>query len=273
MPADPSVLPAVLLTPDDLYLFNEGNHHSIYRSLGAHTGSRDGIQDASFDVWAPNAERVSVIGDFNGWQAGTHRLAPQGSYGIWSGFIPGIGHGAIYKYRIDSRYNGDSAEKADPFATHAENPPKTGSIVWELEYAWGDDAWMAARSVRNAHAAPWSVYEVHLGSWMRAAHDGNRWLSYREIAPLLVEHLLAAGPEGVPHRREVRQCRGAHQGRQRADHGGDLLGVEHRAEAHDAVPPERIHLVRRDRAQQVHDRLPQPVTEKPPSTRNVCPVT
>src|SRR4051794_13747152 len=178
-------VPDHILTADDLYLFNEGSHLHLFRKLGAHVVERDGVPGTQFAVWAPNAERVAVIGDFNGWDDNANRLEAQDSSGIWTTFVAGIGQGTIYKYRIHSRIGGHVVDKADPFATHAETPPRTGSIVWGLDYEWGDEEWMTNRPRHNAPDAPWSVYELHLGSWMRVPEDGNRSLSYREVAPKL----------------------------------------------------------------------------------------
>ena len=182
-----------ILTADDLYLFNEGSHLALYRKLGAHLAEQGGERGTHFAVWAPDAGAVSVIGDFNGWNAESHKLEPRGASGIWAGFVPGVGQGAIYKYRVVSRHGGHVVDKADPFATHAETPPKTGSIVWELDYAWNDRDWMANRARHNAPDAPWAVYEAHLGSWMRVPEDNNRSLSYREIAPKLADYLEQMG--------------------------------------------------------------------------------
>ena len=178
-----------LLTDDDLYLFNEGTHNRLYRKLGSHP-TKDGTH---FAVWAPNAEHVSVIGDFNGWSAGSTPLRPRGGSGIWEGFVPGVGSGETYKYHIASRWNGYRVEKADPFAVHAETPPRTGSKVWDLAYEWGDGAWMAERRRANALDAPTSVYELHLGSWLRVPEDGDRPATYRELAPRLVEYVTRLG--------------------------------------------------------------------------------
>ena len=177
------------LSDEDLYLFNEGSHFRLPDKLGAHLAP-DG---ASFAVWAPNAERVSVIGDFNGWDARSHPLQPRGGSGIWEGFVPGAGRGAVYKYRVVGREGDFQADKADPFAVHAETPPRTGSVLWDLAYEWGDGEWMGSRWRRNAGSAPWSIYELHLGSWMRVPEDGGRWLSYRELAPRLADHVERMG--------------------------------------------------------------------------------
>src|SRR5262249_58387451 len=142
-----------------------------------------------FAVWAPNARQVSVIGDFNGWEAGVHRLKPVASSGIWECFIPGIGPGALYKYLILSRYHNYWVEKADPYAFASEIRPRTASKVWDLsDYAWGDQDWMARRAQAHSLQAPMAIYEVHLGSWRRSPEEGNRWLPYRELAPLLADY-------------------------------------------------------------------------------------
>ncbi len=178
-----------LLTDDDIYLFNEGSHFRLYEKLGSHLLTKEGVEGTYFAVWAPDAEEVSVMGDFNGWQKGSHPLRPRAESGIWDGFIPGVGKGAGYKYHIDSRYHGYTVDKADPFALYCEIPPKTASIVWDIDYTWGDGEWMANRGNRNPSDGPMAIYEVHLGSWMRVPEEGNRPLSYRELAPKLAEYL------------------------------------------------------------------------------------
>jgi 1,4-alpha-glucan branching enzyme len=180
-----------LLTDADLCDLSAGIATQLYRSFGAHPLTVDGVDGTCFAVWAPNAERVSVIGDFNRWEAEGHRLCQRGHSGIWEGFVPGIGQGTLYKYQIVSRYNSYQVQKADPFAFFSEQPPRSASVVWDLTYAWGDETWMAQRGQRNALTAPMAIYEVHLGSWRRA--DGNRPLSYRELAPLLADYVAKAG--------------------------------------------------------------------------------
>jgi 1,4-alpha-glucan branching enzyme len=155
---------AGLLTEQDLYLFNEGRNYRTYEKLGAHLTSQDGEAATSFGVWAPNAKAVSVIGSFNGWDPRSHPLSARGSSGIWEGFIP-----------------------ADPFGILHEKPPRTASVVWDLEYQWTDQDWMKNRQRTNSLQAPISIYEVHLGSWMREEH--NRPLTYREIAPRLADYV------------------------------------------------------------------------------------
>jgi 1,4-alpha-glucan branching enzyme len=178
---------ASLLTDDDIYYFNEGTHFRLYEKLGAHSITMDDVAGTYFAVWAPNAERVSVIGDFNGWDATKHPLHARGSSGIWEGFIGGMTSGTMYKYRIASRFNAFETDKTDPFSNHTEVPPKTASVVWDMDYTWNDDEWMATRHKHNGLDSPMSVYELHLGSWMRG--EDNRMLSYRELAPRLVEYL------------------------------------------------------------------------------------
>jgi 1,4-alpha-glucan branching enzyme len=196
--SDAETTPAVrddvsLLTDHDLYLFNEGTHHNLYDKLGAHHLQADGVEGTYFAVWAPNALHVSVIGDFNGWHRTAHPLRPRASSGIWQGFVPGLGKGQAYKYYIESQYNGYKVEKADPLAFTSEIPPKTASIVCDLDYAWGDDQWMIDRARRNALGAPMAIYEVHLGSWMRVPEEGGRSLSYRELAPRLAQYVQEMG--------------------------------------------------------------------------------
>jgi 1,4-alpha-glucan branching enzyme len=175
-----------LLSDWDLHLFNEGTHRKLWEKLGSHIVS-DGV---IFGVWAPNAERVSIIGDFNGWDPQRDQLEARGSSGLWEGFVAGIGKGTVYKYHIVSRVGGYRVDKADPFAVLQETPPKTASIVWDLGYEWNDDAWMRTRRERNAFTAPISIYEMHLGSWRRFDHDGiHRTMSYREVAEPLAEYL------------------------------------------------------------------------------------
>jgi len=182
-----------LFTEDDLYIFNEGTHYRLYNKLGAHPISEEGVNGTYFAVWAPNAERAAVIGEFNGWDKSSHLLRPRGTSGIWEGFIPGIGNGTSYKYHIYSRYNAYKADKADPFAFFSETPPNTASIVWDLQYTWGDQEWMSKRQRNNATDAPIAIYEVHLGSWMRVSEEDYRPLSYREIALKLAEYVERMG--------------------------------------------------------------------------------
>jgi len=181
------------LSEDDLYLFNQGSHFRLYEKLGAHLMTVDEVHGTYFAVWAPGAEQVFVTGTFNGWNQGSHPLRPRGQSGIWEGFVPGVGHGTLYKYHIVSRHHGYRVDKTDPFSVFNEIPPKAASIVWNLEYPWDDQEWMAARERRSALDAPIAIYEVHLGSWRRVPEEGNRSLSYRELAPVLAEYVRQMG--------------------------------------------------------------------------------
>ena len=182
-----------LLTEHDLYLFNEGNHFHLQDKLGAHLETREGIPGTFFAVWAPNAAQVSVVGNFNDWRPGAWPLVHRGTSGIWEGFAPGIGLGAVYKYHIVSRYHGYKVEKADPVGFLHECPPRTASVVWDLAYDWGDAEWMASRKARHTLHSPMSLYEVHLGSWRRKPQEGNRSLTYRELAVELADYVCDAG--------------------------------------------------------------------------------
>lgn len=183
-----------LFTEHDIYLFREGSHARLYEKLGSHVITVDDQVGTCFAVWAPNAEEVSVIGDFNGWDRDSHHLRPRpdGS-GIWEGFIPEISAGTLYKYFIRSRHQGYTAEKGDPFARRWEQPPLTASVVWDTDYGWEDGAWMERRKDANRLGAPKTVYEMHLGSWRRVPEEDNRYLSYREIADQLVPYLQHMG--------------------------------------------------------------------------------
>ncbi|MBM4169326.1 MAG: 1,4-alpha-glucan branching protein GlgB [Ignavibacteria bacterium] len=182
------------LSDFDVHLFKEGNHFKLYEKLGAHIMTHDGVDGTSFAVWAPNADRVSVIGNFNGWNRESHPLHVRwdGS-GIWECFVPAVGKGEIYKFHLWSKHNRYSVEKGDPFAFHWETPPKTGAIVWDLGYEWNDGDWMAKRHAHNSLDGPMSVYEVHLGSWRRVPEDNNRPLSYRELADQLPQYVADMG--------------------------------------------------------------------------------
>jgi 1,4-alpha-glucan branching enzyme len=182
-----------LLSQDDLYLFNEGSHIRLYEKLGAHPATVDGEDGTYFAVWAPNAEQVYVIGDFNGWQKKGFKLRACGSSGIWEGFIPGLARGSLYKYHIASRVRRYRVEKADPFASYCEIPPRTASVVWDLSYDWNDSEWMRERKHKNALDAPIAIYEMQLGSWMCVPEDNNRPLTYRELAPKLADYIIQMG--------------------------------------------------------------------------------
>ncbi len=182
-----------LLTADDLYIFNEGSHYRLYQKLGSHLLTAGGVKGTYFAVWAPNAAKVFVAGEFNNWNKSSHPLAARGQSGIWEGFIPGVDRGMLYKYHIVSRHNGYQVNKADPYGFHHEVSPRTASRVWDLDYTWCDGKWMKERKSHTALDAPISVYEVHAGSWMRVPEEGHRWLTYRELAPRLAEYLQRMG--------------------------------------------------------------------------------
>ena len=182
-----------VLSRDDLQYFNEGAHFHLHEKLGSRPMRSEGKEGTYFAVWAPNAELVSVIGSFNDWNSSTHVLVPRGHSGIWEGFIPGVGKGALYKYHVQSRVEGYRIDKTDPFAIFNEIPPKSASIVWDLDYTWNDREWMETRRARNGLDAPISIYEMHLGSWKRVSDEGNRSLSYRELADTLPAYLRQTG--------------------------------------------------------------------------------
>ncbi|HEX2880416.1 MAG TPA: alpha-amylase family glycosyl hydrolase, partial [Polyangiaceae bacterium] len=175
----------------DAHLFAEGTHRRAYSKLGAHVGSQQGQPGTRFSVWAPNAYQVSVVGDFNDWRPDAHPLVASHS-GVWSLFVPGVGRGNLYKYHIKSRTDGYQVEKADPYGFLHEIPPQTASVVWPLDYEWHDAKWMTARSQGWQGSKPISIYEVHLGSWMRHP-DTHHSLSYRDVAPRLAEHVSRLG--------------------------------------------------------------------------------
>ncbi|MBI2360660.1 MAG: 1,4-alpha-glucan branching protein GlgB [Deltaproteobacteria bacterium] len=182
-----------LLTKDDVYLFNEGSHFRLYEKLGSHVVNGPESSGCYFAVWAPDAEGVWVMGSFNDWNQQSHPLHPHGQSGIWEGFIPDLAKGTLYKYHVASRYNGYRVDKTDPFSIFNEIPPKTASIVWDLDYQWGDQKWMERRRERNGLDRPLSIYEMHAGSWRRVAEEGNRSLSYRELAPELADYVEQMG--------------------------------------------------------------------------------
>ena len=183
-----------LLTDHDIYLFKEGSHFKLYDKLGSHVMTISGEEGVYFAVWAPGAEEVSVMGNFNGWDRESHLLKVRNDEsGVWEGFIPGIKKGDIYKYHIFSRYNKYMVDKGDPFVFYWELPPKTASIVWDLNYEWNDNEWMVNRHKFNSLNAPISVYEVHLGSWRRVPEEGDRFLTYREIAHHLANYVKELG--------------------------------------------------------------------------------
>ncbi|MHC4307199.1 MAG: 1,4-alpha-glucan branching protein GlgB, partial [Planctomycetota bacterium] len=182
------------ITEHDIYLLKEGSHYRLYDKLGAHIVDNGKENGTAFALWAPNAEHVSVTGDFNGWDRKSHTLnVRQDGSGIWEGFIPGIKEGDIYKYHIHSRYDNFQADKGDPFAFYWEQPPKTASVVWDLDYKWNDSEWMSNRNKYNSLNAPFSIYEVHLGSWKRPSYGSGEFLTYREIAHELADYIKKMG--------------------------------------------------------------------------------
>ena len=168
----------------DLHLFGEGKHERIYEKLGAHVITHEGKRGVAFAVWAPNAKSVRLVGNFNEWDSGKNPMRSLGSSGVWELFIPGLKEGELYKYAIKTRRS--EVFKADPYAFMMQVPPDTSSIVYKSRYKFRDRAWLTKRTKQQAWREPLSIYEVHLGSWRRITEDGNRPLTYREIAPLLL---------------------------------------------------------------------------------------
>jgi 1,4-alpha-glucan branching enzyme len=177
----------------DLHLFNEGRHVKLFEKMGSHPIVRDGKAGFVFRVWAPNARSVALIGSFNDWDKLALPMTSLGGSGIWETFVPGLQSGALYKYHVKSNVQGYSVDKADPYGFHQEVPPHTGSVAWDMNYSWNDQAWLAKRGQHNGLASPISVYEVHLLSWRRVPEENNRSLSYRELAPLLAAHVKSLG--------------------------------------------------------------------------------
>jgi 1,4-alpha-glucan branching enzyme len=183
-----------ILSKDDVFLFNEGTHYQLYKHLGAHPLEKNGKKGFHFAVWAPNAESVSVIGDFNDWNTENHKLRQIhiGS-GIWEGFIANLEKEDKYKYHIQSRYQKYSVNKRDPYAFYGEKPPLTASILWDLKYQWHDQLWMKERKENNQLDQPFSIYEVHIGSWRRKLKPENDFLNYRELAVELAQYCKESG--------------------------------------------------------------------------------
>lgn len=182
------------LSEDDKHLFGEGTHYRGYDKLGAHFSSHEGRRGAHFAVWAPHARRVSVVGDFNNWDELTNPLVCQSGCGIWEGFVPGAGIGQTYKYSIHSNVNDYHVLKADPYAFYAEVPPRSGSVVWDInDYHWADQYWMQERGERQKHNRPMTIYEVHLGSWRRKPEEGGAYLGYRDLAEQLPAYVKEMG--------------------------------------------------------------------------------
>jgi 1,4-alpha-glucan branching enzyme len=182
-----------ILTDFDLHLIGEGTHYKNYEKLGAHVREVNGVNGVHFAVWAPNAEVVCVIGDFNRWDGNNHKMKMLGSSGIWEIFIPGLSEGEVYKLNIQTK-SGEVLEKADPYAFSSEIRPKSASIVHDIDkYTWSDSKWLSQREQHNALDAPISMYEVHLGSWMRVPEERNRYLTYKELAKKLAEYVKDMG--------------------------------------------------------------------------------
>jgi 1,4-alpha-glucan branching enzyme len=186
--------PRQILTDYDLHLFNEGTHYRAWEKLGSHRTTVDGVVGVHFAVWAPNARRVSVIGDFNRWDGRVHVMTPLASSGVWEIFVPELPEGTCYKYEVETAA-GHLLEKADPYAQRFEVPPNSASIIWtEGRYEWGDQEWLRDRPSFNGwHERPMSIYEVHLGSWRRVPEQGHRYLTYRELAETLVPYVREMG--------------------------------------------------------------------------------
>ena len=182
----------MLLTDRDVYLFREGNQFGAHRFMGAHVADENGRAGTRFRVWAPNARAIALIGDFNDWSPDpAHELrARDDGSGLWERYVPDIARGSRYKYRVEGA-DGSRFDKSDPYAFFGEAPPRTASVVWDLDYDWGDEAWMAGRAAANALDAPLSIYELHLGSWRRRDDGGP--LGYRELAPVLADYVAELG--------------------------------------------------------------------------------
>jgi 1,4-alpha-glucan branching enzyme len=182
-----------LLGELDMHLYCEGTHYEIYRKLGAHLMEVNGHAGVLFSVWAPNAQRVSVVGDFNGWDGRLHPMRKRVEAGIWEIFIPGVGEEAHYKFELRNCF-GQIVLKGDPFAFYSQHGLQTASLVFNLDrFTWSDREWMESRRTREWHREPVSVYEVHLGSWARIPEENNRYLSYREFSDRLIKYVLEMG--------------------------------------------------------------------------------
>ena len=185
---------ATLFTEYDIHLFKEGKHYHLYKKLGSHPMEFKGVKGTYFALWAPNAESVSVIGDFNEWNRGNHKMnVRHDGSGIWELFIPEVKEGTIYKYFIKSNHGQYAVEKGDPFAFRWETPPQTASIVWNIDHTWNDKAWMTKRKKQAGKPQAYSVYELHIGSWRRVPEDGNRSLTYKELAEQLPAYVKNLG--------------------------------------------------------------------------------
>jgi 1,4-alpha-glucan branching enzyme len=183
-----------LLTVDDITNFQQGTHYQLYKKFGSHSIEVNGRTGMYFAVWAPNATALSVKGNFNQWKNQEYQLLPRwDKSGVWEGFIPDFKAGEIYKYHIVG-FEGIETDKGDPFAHHWELKPRTASITWNMQYQWNDDEWMNKRAKANALDAPWSIYEVHLASWMRPdKHDEEKYCTYAEMTAKLVPYVKEMG--------------------------------------------------------------------------------
>ncbi len=183
-----------LLSDFDLHLIGEGRHYDTYEKIGAHVRTVEGVRGVHFAVWAPNARRVSIVGDFNRWDGRVNPMRHRGASGIWELFIPELDEGAIYKYEILNTQGTLLPLKADPYGFSSELRPKTGSVVAQLEsYGWEDTSWIAERARKNWLEAPISIYEVHLGGWRRVPGEANRWLTYSELGDQLIPYVKEMG--------------------------------------------------------------------------------
>jgi 1,4-alpha-glucan branching enzyme len=190
---DPYAFPAIL-SDYDLHLSGEGTHYEQYEKFGAHIREIDGVRGVHFALWAPNAQRVSVVGDFDSWDGRVHCMRSRGATGIWEMFMPGLDQGRIYKYEILSRTNDHLGLKSDPYGFSAEMRPNTASVVWDIDrYQWQDSEWIHQRASRDWLHSPMSIYEVHAGSWRRKANEDYRWLTYRELADELIPYVKQMG--------------------------------------------------------------------------------
>lgn len=189
-PANTSNQQPSLLSDTDLFLFGEGTHYQLFDKLGAHYIAHEGVEGLYFAVWAPNAERVGVIGDFNGWSPDQNSLKSRANSGVWEGFIPGLSSGTRYKYHIVFTGARGFVDKADPFAFSSETQPGTASIACNLHYDWSDAEWLNSLQSFDFTKRPINIYEIHLGSWRRVPQEGNRFLTYRELAPMLADYLV-----------------------------------------------------------------------------------
>jgi len=184
---DPYAVPP-LLSDDDLYLFNEGNQFQIYEKLGAHLREVDGIVGVNFAVWAPDAQAINVVGEFNGWDGHRHPMTKRIPSGVWELFIPSLAAGEKYRLSVTD-CNGLEIEKSDPFGFASELPPRTASVVADLEqYPWNDGDWIAKREALDTQDRAISVYEFHLGSWRTDETKPNGWMNYRDIAHQIVDY-------------------------------------------------------------------------------------